>query len=249
MNGFQKMILSLSKLVYPSVVYGEENLPNGGTLIVSNHLSDVDSAFIRRLFKNDGVFILAKKELFKNKLFGKILSSYGAIPVNRENPDMKTLLTAANVLRRNDTLVIFPEGTRNRTGKTWLLPFKGGSFVLAAKSKKPIVPIVILRKAKIFRKTPIIIGKPFELTEFYDKKLSGDDISEMSEMVVKKLTELKSELENILSENKLNKKTRRKGEKKSFANTNETRDTNDGESVCVANNVDGADGKEKSDKK
>ena len=246
MNGFQKMILSLSKLVYPSVVYGEENLPEGGALIVSNHLSDVDSAFIRRLFKNDGVFILAKKELFKNKLFGKILASYGAIPVNRENPDMKTLLTAANVLRRNDKLVIFPEGTRNRAGKTWLLPFKGGSFVLAAKSKKPIVPIVILRKAKIFRKTPIIIGKPFELTEFYGKKLSDDDISEMSEIVVKKLTELKSELENILSEKKLKKKTGRKDGKKSFANKNEACDTSDGESVSVANNGDVVDGKEKS---
>lgn len=235
MNGFQKLILLLSKLVYPSVIYGKENFPEGGALIVSNHLSDVDSVFIRRLFKGDGVSILAKKELFKNKLFGKILASYGAIPVDRQNPDMKTLLTAANVLRKDEKLVIFPEGTRNRAGKTWLLPFKGGSFVLAAKSKKPIVPIVILRKAKIFRKTPIIVGKPFELTEFYGKKLSDDDISEMAAIVVSKLTELKVELENTLATKKSGKKPKLKIKAATSKNENEALATKECISVCSSN--------------
>ncbi len=207
------MLLSLSKFVYPTVVYGKENLPEGGALLVSNHLSDLDSVFIRRLFKGDGVFILAKKELFKNKLVGRLLASYGAISVDRENPDMKTLLTAVNVLRHNDKLVIFPEGTRNRKGETWLLPFKGGSFVLAAKSKKPVVPIVIFKKAKIFRKTPIIIGKPFEFCEFYNKKLSDEDISAMAETVVEKLVELRTELEKPVSNKKMHNKSNKSGKR------------------------------------
>ena len=246
MKSFQKILLSLSKFVYPSVVYGKENFPECGALIVSNHLSDVDSAFIRRLFKGDGVSILAKKELFKNKLFGKLLASYGAIPVDRENPDMKTLLTAANVLRRNDKLVIFPEGTRNRAGKTWLLPFKGGSFVLSAKSKKPIVPIVILKKAKIFRKTPIIVGKPFELTEFYDKKLSDEDISEMTEIVVSKLTELKTELDSILMVKKSRKNPKPTNKATQLKSKNETDDGNVADCGFSSNDsgvVDDKDGK------
>ena len=63
MRCFQKFLLNLSKVVYPSAVYGKENIPDGGALIVANHLSDLDSVFIRRLFKGDGVYLLAKKEL------------------------------------------------------------------------------------------------------------------------------------------------------------------------------------------
>ena len=235
MKCFQKFLLNLSKVVYPSAVYGKENIPEGGALIVSNHLSDLDSVYIRRLFKGDGVYFLAKTELFKNKLYGKLLASYGAIPVDRDNPDIKTLLSAVNVLRRNDKLVIFPEGTRNRTGKTWLLPFKGGSFVLAAKSKKPIVPVVILKKAKIFGKTPIIIGEPFELSDFYGKKLTDEDIAAMAKIVANKLAENKSELEKTLAaKNRRNKRlapprSRQRGTGKSengpeeiFVNNSET---------------------------
>ena len=223
MNCFQKFALSLSGFFYPSVVYGAENIPESGALIVGNHLSNLDSVFVRRLFKGDGVFILAKKELFKNKLLGKILSSFGAIPVNRDNPDMKTLLSAVNVLRRDQKLVIFPEGKRNKTGKTWLLPFKGGSFVLAAKSKKPVVPLVVLKKAKMFRKTPVIIGKPFELSEFYDKKLSDEDIAKMEKIVAAKLFELKNELEGILLREKSErKKKKRRGGGKSASRQGKT---------------------------
>lgn len=199
MNCFQKFLLFLTKCVYPSKTYGLENIPDGGALLVSNHLSVIDSVYIRRIFKSDGVYTLAKKELFEKKISGKILLSFGAIPVDRDKPDMKTLLAAANVLKRGDKLVIFPEGTRNKTGNTELLPFKGGSVVLAAKSKRPIVPIVIYKKAKIFRKTPVIIGEPFEFSEYYGKKLSTEEITEMEKTVADRMIALRKDFTEKLS--------------------------------------------------
>lgn len=211
MNCFQKLLLSLSKCVYPSKVYGVENIPEGGAVLVSNHLSSVDCVYLRRLFKSDGVYILAKKELLEKKFLRKIFLSFGAIPVDRDKPDMRTLLTTVNVLRRENKLIIFPEGTRNKTGSTELLPFKGGAFLLAVKSKKPIVPVMIYKKARIFEKNVIVIGKPFELTKYYDKKSNEDDLAEIEKIVACKITELRKDFsENRSLKSKKNKKNKKK---------------------------------------
>ena len=93
----------------------------------------------------------------------------GGLPIDRDNPDMKSLMTALKVLKEGHKLAIFPEGTRNKTGSTELQPIKGGAMIFAVKAKSPIVPIMIDRKLKMFRKSNVIVGKPFELTEYYGK--------------------------------------------------------------------------------
>jgi 1-acyl-sn-glycerol-3-phosphate acyltransferase len=175
-------------------------------VLVSNHFHVVDCGYIAKIYNKD-VYFLAKKELFKNKLFGKILKSYGAIPVDRENPDMQTMLTSLRVLKDGHKLVVFAEGTRNKSGTNEIQPLKGGAMVFAVKSKSPIVPIVISRKPKIFRKTHIIVGEPFELEQYYGAKMTEETVNELESVVYGKMVELQSSLFQMISKKKKGKKS------------------------------------------
>ena len=197
MNWFQKGVIKFIHIFYPIKVFRSEEVPVGRTVFVCNHLSNIDTVFMMELAKKD-LYLLAKKELFKNKLFGKVLKSFGGIPIDRENPDVKSVILATRLLKEDKKLLIFPEGTRNKTGAE-LLPIKGGSVIFAVKTKSPIVPVFINRKARLFRKTYMMIGKPFELSEYYDKKLTEQDFNDLSNVIRDKILEVKECLANKLS--------------------------------------------------
>lgn len=192
MNLFQKGLIKFIHIFYPIKVFRQAENPEGRTVFVSNHLSIIDSVFMLELAKKD-LFLLAKKELFKNKLLARILKSFGAISIDRENPDVKSIILATRLLKEDKKLLIFPEGTRNKTDAE-LLPIKGGSVIFAIRTKSPIVPVYVNRKARLFRKTYMMIGKPFELNEYYDKKLTEQDFENLSKIIANKILEVKNSL-------------------------------------------------------
>ncbi len=198
MNFWQKIPVFIFNLIYPSKIYGKENIPQGSAVFVCNHFSALDCGYMVKTYNKD-LYFLAKKELFNKKLLAKLLKSYGGIPVDRENPDIKSLFSAVKVLKEGHKLAIFPEGTRNKTGSKKLQPIKGGTVVFAVKAKCPIVPMMMSRKARPFTKTHLIIGKPFTLEDYYDKKLTNELIDEMGKLVYDKMCEQEKILSEILS--------------------------------------------------
>ena len=198
MNFLHKIPIFFFSLLYPMKVYGKENIPKGGAVLVCNHFRAIDCGFIARICDKD-IKYLAKNELFKNKLLSKIIRSYGGIPINRDNPDMKSLLEAIKEIKKGNKLCIFPEGKRNVTGTSDLQEIKGGSVIFSVKAKCPIVPIMMLKKARIFSKTKIIIGKPFELSDYYGKKLSEEDIDLLDQIVREKMIEQQNILKQLSS--------------------------------------------------
>ncbi len=201
MNFFHKIPLFIFKALCPCKIFGKENIPEGGAVIVSNHFHALDCGYIL-LVHSKNTSILAKKEIFQNKLVGKILLSYGGIPIDRDNPDMKSLMQAIKVLKKGNKLALFPEGTRNKTGTSDLQPLKGGAMVFAVKAKVPIVPMMMDRKLGLFRKVNIIVGKPFELKDFYDVKLDEEKIVELEKIVFEKMAEQQNILFDIIKAKK-----------------------------------------------
>ncbi len=189
MNGFQRFLLKIVGIFYPTKVYGIENVPTGGVVIVCNHFRFIDPVNLARIFIKDKTFFIAKKELFEKKIFSKILKSYGGIPVDRENPDFNTIMTILKVLKNDDKLVVFPEGTRNKTNTNNLQPLKDGAGIFAVKSKKPILPIMMENKPKLFRKTRVYIGKAFELSNYYGKKLDETVLQEINNVIFNKMND------------------------------------------------------------
>ena len=204
MTFFHKIPIFFFSLLYPIKVYGKENIPENGAVLASNHFRAADCGFIVRAYKGDVKF-LAKKEIFKNKLFAKIVKSYGGIPIDRDNPDMKSIIEAIRTIKDGKKLCIFVEGTRNKTGTNELQDIKGGAVVFAVKAKCPIVPIMMLNKARIFRRLKIIIGKPFTLDEFYGVKLGDEELEKMNSIVKEKMVEQQDLLKEIVASKKAKK--------------------------------------------
>jgi 1-acyl-sn-glycerol-3-phosphate acyltransferase len=121
-------------------VLGRERLEGLGPVVfVPNHQSHLDILVLLGHLPGATRFA-AKQELWRHPVMAGVLDTLGMIPIDREHPER-----AVDVLRRAGTtpqsLVVFPEGTRSRTGQ--LLPFKKGAFVLAIASGLPVVPVTL----------------------------------------------------------------------------------------------------------
>lgn len=206
MNKFQRFIVSCFNVLYPCKVHGRENIPEGGVILACNHFRAIDCGFVADVCYKD-TFFLAKKELFKNKFLAGLIKWFGGIPVDREKPDLKMLMSTLKLLKDGKRLVIFPEGTRNKSGTNELQELKDGTAFFAVKAKCPIVPMMISRKAKIFRKTHIIVGKPFDFSEYYGKKLTAEDEKAMNDVLREKMVSEQNLLNEILTKKK-NKKSK-----------------------------------------
>ncbi len=82
----------------------------------------------------------------------------GFVPLQRGNPEqsLPAIEQAAEALRDGNSFLIFPEGTRSRTGA--LLPFKKGGFIMALKAQAPVVPVAIVGARAAMRKGSFVIN-------------------------------------------------------------------------------------------
>ena len=181
------IIKTVSALFFPVKIIGKENLPEGGAIIVCNHLSFVDPLYLAKLNIKEDFSVIAKKELFKNKFIGSMLRGFGGISIDRENPELKTLLAVIKQLKKGQKVLLFPEGTRNKTGTHELQEIKGGTSLFAQKSKTPIVPVMIYKKARLFVRNILIVGEPIEFLDYYDKKCTDEDFKAMDKVIFDKM--------------------------------------------------------------
>lgn len=201
MNCFQKFLIKIASFFFPCKIYGVENIPNGKAVLVCNHFSFVDPLFFKVMSKEES-YILAKKELFENKFVSKLLKGFGGIPVDRDNPGISTIVQVTRALKDDKKVFIFPEGSRNKAGKGEPMQLKGGCSIFAIKSKAPIVPMAMIKKAKLFSRTKILIGKPFYLDEYYDVKPTPEQIDKIGDDIRNKMIELQSRLKELTTKKK-----------------------------------------------
>jgi len=129
--------------------YGKENiLTNETCIVVYNHLNLLDIFAINRHYPIPAKPLI-KKELLKIPLIGWLFKMT-SIPINRKSPEsrLKGMIKMKEELSKGISLLIFPEGTRNRTNNP-MTEFKKGAFVLSAESKIKIQPCVILNTRKM----------------------------------------------------------------------------------------------------
>lgn len=120
--------------------HGIERVPARNCLFIANHSSMWDSAFIIMAMDRP-IRYMAKVELTSLPLVNKLGDSIGMFPVRRGNGDRVALHIAESVLRRGDSLGIFPEGTRVYDGR--LARPKQGAARLALITGVPIVPVAV----------------------------------------------------------------------------------------------------------
>ena len=177
-------------LLYRPEFEGSNNIPKSGSVILAgNHTNNLDAAIMIAGPKRV-VHMLAKKELFKSKISNAFFRSMGCIPVDRKIHDENAKSEAIEVLKNNEVIGIFPEGTVNRTNDI-ILPFKYGAVSFAKKTGAYIVPFTITGKYKLFRRNiKITYGKPYKVTddlEIENKKL----MNIITKMLIKERSNVK----------------------------------------------------------
>ena len=196
-------ILMLFMLIfYPRKIYGKENLPENKDrlVIVCNHFGKIDVFFVGSIFKGKTYF-LAKRELFEKKLFNKIIRSLGGIPVMRDSVDLDCIREGLKALKSDHRLAIFPEGRRNLEDEE-LQPLKPGAAMFAFKSKAPIGPVIIEKKAHLFKKAKLYIGKPLYLDEYFDRPYNTELNNALNDKVREIMLETQKELREMLKARK-----------------------------------------------
>ncbi len=130
-------------------VHGKEKLGDlRNTVVMANHESLVDAVIMALVLPVDFKAVV-KKELFRFPFFGACLRYAGFIEVDRKDRRQATqaMTRASAALRSGQCFIIFPEGTRTRTGE--LGPFKKGGFVVASEARSRILPIALVGVRKL----------------------------------------------------------------------------------------------------
>ena len=178
------------------IVEGREAVPPRGPLIVvANHLSNADPPVVLAGFKRKMNF-LAKEGLFAHPIGSWFFTRCGVHPVREGREDRTALRWALKVLDRGGTLLMFPEGSRSRTGG--LQAAKPGIGYLAFKSQAPVLPVAVTgtenvpgfwRIAFPLCEMRVRIGEPFTLPAI-EGRLSREILQQGTDMIMGRIAQL-----------------------------------------------------------
>lgn len=192
------IILAIPFLIFlPTKVIHKERLPKNKKIIVtSNHYSNADTLIYDFKFARKFRY-MAKKELFKNKIAGWYMRQVGAYPVDRDNFSPTVYKKTLEILKNNEPVFIFPEGTRNKSGSEDMLSIKSGIINFASRGEADIIPMLMYRPPKIFRKNYILVGEPFKIIGENPKKLTKEEVALNLERYEEVMKNLRIELDEI----------------------------------------------------
>lgn len=170
----------------------------GGALVVCNHASFLDPPFVGVAF-DDAIHYFAKKPLFDNPAVAAVLRSWNAIPVDQDRPDMGSVKTVIRLLKKQEKVLLFPEGSRSFDG----IIAKGepGTGLIVAKTHVPVIPVRIFGTHEALPRgvhfiqpseITVVVGKTWHYDpaayhetgkELY-QKITDDVIAQVSELTL-----------------------------------------------------------------
>lgn len=168
-------------------ITGIENVPEGGGVIACNHLKWWDPFLIAVALRQYNIHFLAKEELFRNPILRFFMLKLNGIPVDRKKADVAAVRKCMRVVKKGDLLVVFPEGTRSKTGE--LLPFEEGAAFIASACGKTIYPARI-QVGRTKGAKEIRFDKPMALAEISPEKEKHERMKDITKALRLRILEL-----------------------------------------------------------
>ncbi|MHC4870898.1 MAG: lysophospholipid acyltransferase family protein [Planctomycetota bacterium] len=136
--GFRLSLRIVFKLFWTWERVNPRNMPaEGPVIIASNHASFMDPTVLGAFYERP-IGFMARKTLFKVSWFGWLIKKLYAFPVDRGGDPRSALRAMSKKLSNNDCVVMFPEGTRTRTGT--LGQIRRGVGMIAVKNNAAVIP-------------------------------------------------------------------------------------------------------------
>lgn len=210
----QIFLVPLLKIIFVKEVRGEENIPNRNFILASNHESHLDQLANGVICVPRRFYYIGQVDAYKGleKFFRDFVYFLGGvIGLDRTSKESKKKVVqkSIDVLKDGGSLIIYPEGTRTRTGE--MGKGKWGVAKLLFETGVPLLPVALdgtfelmppKGKLKIKKRIKINIGKPLYFTEEIKKAQKLDKKSEeykelllkVTNQLMKKIKELKDEI-------------------------------------------------------
>lgn len=183
-------------LVHPCRLVGRERLLEKGGLFCANHscLSD-PICLIVALGPKRQMHAMAKAEFMRIPVIGWLLKKAGIFAVERGKSDIGAIKTAMKYLKNEESVLIFPEGTRIKDGVDKYgneSEAKAGAAMLAVRTGAPLVPVYIPPKKRWFRVTTVVIGDPYR-PQVESNKGSAEEYQVIAEDLMKRIYALEEQ--------------------------------------------------------
>ena len=184
-------------VLYRLQATGRENLPEGGFVLASNHVSSIDPWVLGiPLWPKRFLRFMAKSELYWWPL-KLVLNGAGAFPVRRGQHDAVAIETAVRLAREGYPVTMFPEGTRRTKGlvKRFESRPRSGAARIALEAGVPLVPAAVKGTDKLTRlgRLSVAYGAPVEIDD-----LRGRDMAEAAHEATARLMARIAELAALL---------------------------------------------------
>lgn len=197
-KGFYSFLVAILRfplfLIFRYKHINKNNIPKEGRYIIaSNHISGPDCIFVG-LGQKRYIRFMAKAELFENKFLNWFFTKMGAFAVNRGKGDTTAISNAKQFIADGDTLGIFIEGTRSKSGE-FLKP-KSGAVMLAHQMDCKIVPCAISCKGlkpSFFRRKYVHFGDPVSVEELGVTKASPREYRDASRKLMDIIADLRKQ--------------------------------------------------------
>ena len=152
------------------------------TIFVCRHLGLMDPVIVmveyyRMIIRP----LVAKDYVDKNRFTQAFYPFAQCIPIDRHNTSSQWLKDSLAALEKGESVLIFPEGRRNKSGEG-LLPFQNGAALLAARSGAQLIPVYHL-PWKFPHRYRLAIGEPFRLSPPPDGAESAAWLKEQTEII------------------------------------------------------------------
>ena len=165
---------------YRIEVRGLERIPRKGRLLFAvNHVSAIDP-FVVGSHVPRVLFFMAKKELFEHQLLAPLVRFYNCIPIDRTEFSLSSMKRIEQLLQQDEAVLLFPEGTRTKTGKLGAL--KNGVAMIAARNRADIMPVYIdglfRARGSIFKRPRVRItfGEIVPIAPFLQSGQTGKEV-------------------------------------------------------------------------